>query len=288
MGQMLGQSVERVSSANPGFVLAGAPSCRGYLLKGYGLVFVVPPRRLPLHPGTVARARVGAPGRAPWPDEVVVVSRSARRDPELRELEAQVEAFQREAAQHRAEAERAFDEMTRALWTRLAEADRSTRVVVAPAPPSPELSEPPPAAPAAPPEPAVPPASAPDAPSPARPTSLPLPAAARDPLTPAPWVLWTESGLEAGDGRAPERVVADVREAVVTALETHAPLLSSLRPEESVSVVVDFVAGTPFLDEGARARRSLTLKVRKRDLDERGSGRLSAEELRRRVEAVEY
>jgi hypothetical protein len=212
-----------------------------------------------------------------------MVSRAPRRDPELRELEAQVEAFQREAAQHRAEAERAFDEMTRQLWTRLAEPDRSTRVVVAPVPPRPELSEPPPTAPASPPEP-PPPASAPDAPSPARPTSLlPLPA-----LTPAPWVLWAEAGLEAGDGRAPERVVADVHEAVVTALETHAHLLSSLGPEESVSVVMDFVAGTPFLDEGARARRSLTLKVRKRDLDERVAGRLSAEELRRRVEAVEY
>ena len=72
------------------------------------------------------------------------------------------------------------------------------------------------------------------------------------------------------------------------ALEAHGSLLSSLGPDETVSVVVDFVAGTPFLEEDARPARSLTLRVRKRDLDARRAGTLGADELRSRIEAAEY
>ena len=61
-----------------------------------------------------------------------------------------------------------------------------------------------------------------------------------------------------------------------------------MRGDETISVLVDFVAGTPFLDEDARPARSLSLRVRKRDLDDRKAGRLAGEELRRRVEAAEY
>lgn len=292
LGQLLGQSVEQVSPPNPGLVLAGTSSCRGYLLKGYGVVFVVPPRRLPVPPVTLARLRRSASRRRPWPDELVVVSGTGRRDPGLKELEAQVEAFQREAALHRAEAERAFDEMTRTLWARLAEAERNAVAGVPPAPPEPALPDPVPRpALSEEPVPVPPPASSPEVPFlPAAPRNVAAPPSPSPaPVPPAaPWVFWSEEGMDSGDSRAPERLVADVHEAVVAALEAHAPLLGSLRPEEVVSVVVDFVAGTPFLDEDARPRRSLSLKVKKRDLDDRSAGRLSAEELRRRVEAVEY
>ena len=74
----------------------------------------------------------------------------------------------------------------------------------------------------------------------------------------------------------------------MAALETYGPGLTSIRGDETISVVVDFVAGTPFLDEDARPARSLSLRVRKRDLDDRKAGRLAGEELRRRVEAAEY
>jgi hypothetical protein len=59
-------------------------------------------------------------------------------------------------------------------------------------------------------------------------------------------------------------------------------------PDETISVVVDFVAGTPFLDDNARPARSLSLRVRKRDLDERRAGRIGPDEMRRRVETSEY
>ena len=83
--------------------------------------------------------------------------------------------------------------------------------------------------------------------------------------------------------------MADVRDAVVAALEAYGPGLTSLRADETISVVVDFVAGAPFIDDDeAQPSRSLTLRVRKRDLDDRRAGRLGPEDLRRKVEAAEY
>ena len=82
--------------------------------------------------------------------------------------------------------------------------------------------------------------------------------------------------------------MADTRDALLLALETYGHVLASLPPDEMISVVVDFVAGTPFVDEDARPARSLSLRVRKRDLDDRKAGRLSPEELRRRIETTEY
>ncbi len=276
MEALLDATVEQVSRPNPGFFLAGAPSCRGYLLKGYGFVFVLPARWLPVR-ASVVRARRGRQAQASPADGVdrVVVVTGNRRDPGLRELEAQVEAFQREAERQRADAERAFDEMTRELRARLTEAEAAPfagapgRAIPAVAPDAP---------PAVPPAPKVPP----------EPNPAPLPPPS-GPLSPgAPWVFWSDTESDEQEVKAPERLVADVRDAVVLALEAHGPGLTSLRPDETISVVVDFVAGAPFLDDEARPARSLTLRVRKRDLDDRRAGRLSPEELRRRVEAAEY
>ena len=274
MEALLDATVEQVSRPNPGFFLAGAPSCRGYLLKDYGFVFVLPARWLPVR-ASIIRARRGrhAPASpAEGVDRLVVVT--SRRDPGLRELEAQVEAFQREAERQRADAERAFEEMTRELRARLTEAEAASFAG------SPGRAQPA-VAPDAPP--AVPVPKAPPEPGAAL---LPPPAG---PLSPgAPWVFWGDAEPDEQEVKAPERLVADVRDAVVLALEAHGPALTSLRPDETISVVVDFVAGAPFLDDEARPARSLTLRVRKRDLDDRRAGRLSPEELRRRVEAAEY
>jgi hypothetical protein len=152
--------------------------------------------------------------------------------------------------------------------------DRVDQALASPTPPSPP-SAPAVAAPSAPAAPATPSV-------PARPPAGPLAPAG------APWRYWVEDSGDDREARTPERVVADTREAVVRALEEHSGLLTSLGPDETVTVVVDFVAGTPFLEEDARPARSLTLRVRKRDLDARRAGSLAAEELRSRVEAAEY
>ena len=277
MEALLDSTVEQVSRPNPGFFLAGSPSCRGYLLKGYGFVFVLPARWLPVRQVALRSRRAPVQGSS---SESVIVISDDRRGPGLRELERQVEAFQQEAERQRAEAERDFEEMTRELRSRLAKGDAAwgdgaqnptlpVRAPVAPAqaPETPALAKPP---------------------TPPEPGAAPLPPPA-GPVSPAaPWRHWVEREPEDPEDKGPERLVADVRDAVIAALEAHGPSLSSLRPEETISVVVDFVAGAPFLDDEARPARSLTLRVRKRDLDDRRALRLTSEELRRRVEAAEY
>jgi hypothetical protein len=302
MEAYLDQSVEQVSRPNPSLVLAGALSCRGYLLKGYGVVFVLPPRRLP--GPAVMRAAGGRRGSMGW-SGVVMVREGTRRPAGLRELEAQVQAFQQEALEQWDEFERAFLD----VQERLAAAEagvgapmpRPTPVLAPappPSPPAPTSPAPPsdPAALDAMPAPAVPsapvampaPEAAPASPAaPTTPAGFPVPP--RPPAGPlAPWRYWVEEPGDEREARSPERLVTDTREAVVKALEAHGSLLTSLAPDETVTVVVDFVAGTPFLDDDARPARSLTLRVRKRDLDERMAGRLGADELRRRIEAAEY
>jgi hypothetical protein len=223
--------------------------------------------------------------------ESIVVIRD-RRDPGLRELERQVQAFQEEAEQTRTEAERAFEEMTREIRLRIAAAPVAWGDVPQGPPVLPVLAPAPPETPEAPTTPAAPEAAN-EPPDPAKvqappdPGALPLPPPAV-PVPPGapPWRNWGERDEQ--EDRRPERLVADVRDAVIAVLEAHGPSLSSLRPEETISVVVDFVAGAPFLDDDAQPARSLTLRVRKRDLDDRRLGRLTPDELRRRVEATEY
>jgi hypothetical protein len=51
-------------------------------------------------------------------------------------------------------------------------------------------------------------------------------------------------------------------------------------------VAVDFVPGSPFVM--ARPQRTLVVRVRKKELDDRAAGRIAPEELHRRIEYVEY
>jgi hypothetical protein len=102
---------------------------------------------------------------------------------------------------------------------------------------------------------------------------------------PPPWHFWFDSG-EASDPRAPEQIVADVRSAVVSTLESHGALMTGLQPEEHVAVAVDFVAGGPFAQ--SRPAKTLVVRARRKDLDERARGKLSPDDLRKRMEIVEY
>jgi hypothetical protein len=79
-------------------------------------------------------------------------------------------------------------------------------------------------------------------------------------------------------------VVGGVREAVLSVLVAEGGRLARLGAGDSVMVAVDFVprAGS------AAAPRTLVLRARLKDVEERRAGRLAAEEFRRRVEASEY
>jgi len=52
-------------------------------------------------------------------------------------------------------------------------------------------------------------------------------------------------------------------------------------------VAVDFLPGGAFVMH-ARPSKTLVVRARRKDLEERARGRLSPEELRKRIETVEY
>jgi hypothetical protein len=121
---------------------------------------------------------------------------------------------------------------------------------------------------------------APAAPSAPTPVEAPLPPA------PPPWKFWFEAGTPE-ETRTPDRVIADVRGAVVDALAAGGVRLVGLAGDERVTVAVDFVPGGIFAAP-ARPKRTLVVSVRAKDADARARGAITPEELRKRVEVTEY
>ncbi|PYQ13254.1 MAG: hypothetical protein DMF80_15190 [Acidobacteria bacterium] len=188
-------------------------------------------------------------------------ARAREMESEVHELQAQMEAVRREVEEARVEAERRV-EMRLGNANPPADLPEAPAVPMRPLPGSNAIPAPAPAAPAL--APPVPPPVAP----------------------PAPWQLWFR-GEEPADGRSGEAVIRDVKAAVTGLMERQGGLLRQLRPDEYVAVAVDFVRNGPLLAEG-RVQKTLVVKVRKRDLDERRAGRLGADELRRRIDYAEY
>ena len=294
---VLDNAVARVSRPSAAAFLGGAEACRGYRLRGYGAVIVIPPRALPRRgnvlvfgghatPGTIVHwSEEAPPPLAPGESiegalaelraqqrliesEIQNQQDGRRRTREARQrdlkaLEARVEVLQREAERTRQEAERALEQAVREVQFRLAPV---------PAAPAPEVAAAAPAPPAAPTSPAAP-----------RPPARPAP-----PSPPAPpWRFWFNTG-EDDDPRTPEKVVSDVRSVVTQVLESQGARLKVVRPDEFVTIAVDFVPQWGFFDEGARPEKTLIVRVRKKELDDREAGKIPAEELRKRIEYVEY
>lgn len=290
MEAVLDQVVRKVSEPAAAPFFGGGEASHAYRLAGYGAFFVVPPRALPRSAKVVVVRRQGPGEPVEWSEvppesatndvqravselqsrelriqkEIQAQTRSRtreNREKELRAIEEKVEALQREAQRARQDAERALEKA-------MQEAMRDMRIRVDSAEGIASVAPP---APLAPPGPL--PAVAPPAP--------------QAPLPPAPpWRFWFNDD-ERDDSRDPERVVADVKGAVAQALETQGARLRSVRPEEFVAVAVDFVAPWGFDDE-PRAEKTVIVRVRKRDLEERQAGKIASEELRKRFEYVEY
>jgi hypothetical protein len=261
----LDRAVRKVSRPSAAPILGGAEACRGYHISGYGALFVLAPRALPVHHRSAHESPPPAAVAATPPALRARLERAARgktgtpADKEAAEdllaLEAQVAALQRAAETAREEAEAAIEETTRELHRRL----------TAPTLGIPEMP-PPPASPPAP--------------------SSPTTAAGQLPPPPIPpWRFWFESE-EPEEAKSPERMVLDVRSAVTDVLETQGPPLR-LDPEEFVVVVVDFLPRSAFATR-TRPARTLVVRVRKRELDARAAGQLAADELRKRIEYSEY
>jgi len=244
-----------VSQPSVHFVLGGREAARGYRVKGVGAIFVLPPRALP----TRDRGRVFIFDRQG--PHGMGRRLSADAEQELRAMQAQVESMQREAEAMQREAERGLESVERNLRIRL-EAPRPSSAPLAPSPPT-----------------------APEPPSPPEPSMSPIPPEA---LPPPPWRFWFGTS-QTSDDRTPERVIADVQDAVTAALEQVGAGLRTLSADESVLVAVDFLPHRGFeIDGPAGPVRSLIVKVKKRDLTDRNAGKISTEELRRRIEYTRY
>ena len=124
------------------------------------------------------------------------------------------------------------------------------------------------------------------------PAATPLPPAAptppEAPLPPTPpWTLWFDAGFAEEEPETPAAtLVTRMRGALVDTLSSHGATLRALRDEETIAAAVDFVPGIPFA--GARVERTLVVRVRKKDIDERQAGRIGAAELRTRIAVEEY
>ena len=109
---------------------------------------------------------------------------------------------------------------------------------------------------------------------------------ATEPAPPPPWRFWFEAD-RAQEGRSADRVVADVREAVIGVLESQGASVGGLKGDEFVTVAVDFVPGDFFVSR-PRPERTLIVRARQGDLTARARGAMAPEELRARVEVIEY
>ena len=260
----LEETVGRVSLPHAGILLGRANASRGYRLPGYGVVFVLTPRALPgreavfvvrggeHHPGTGIRVKrhVARPGEG------------SHWEPErVEELERGVLVLQHAAeAQRRAAEEdmaRIVEDVRVLVEVREGEPESDARdVTVRVDTPG---AEPPPDA-----------VFVPEMPEP-------------------PWKFWFPAETSEEE-RSPDRVVEDVRSALIEALDARAGAAGAAvgsRADEFFTVAVDFVPGD-FFASHRRPSRTLIVRVRRRDLEARASGALAPEEFRDRVEVIEY
>jgi len=297
----------------PGRIRLAAPARnagRVYRLKGYGAVIVLAPRALPSRhfvrggpqkPGRPAPASPPAPRIViNMPDgtfdlgvidlgdfEREMEAQMAAQAAALREMETRQQEWSRaqeeeirehvrlveqQAEAFRLEAERARRRAERDVRTRLA----PPTPTAAPEPPAPVVPPPVPLAPPVPP--------APDSPF----FSEEVPFPPEPPDAPPPWRFWFDitDGNEPGapDGGDAEAIVTSVQERVVAGLESYRRPLASLRAEDFVTVAVDLV---PDVLLRARPARTLLVRVRAGDLQDRRAGRLSSADFRKRVDFEE-
>jgi hypothetical protein len=272
--ELLDLAVGQVSRPSPLQLMGPTTGASSYLIPGHGAIFVLPARALP--DDTVIVMQQGPDGRPPV---VGVLRRDGRRlktpsrrdrDRDIQQIESVVEAYAQEAELAHREAEQAMERLAQEFRDRF------------PQPPQPRQAAPTPPVVGAP---VAPPPAPAQAPASAAPPSAPTTPAVAPP--PPPWRYWFQAELDS-DLRPPAQVVTEVKTVLIQVLEARGGFLTSVRPEEFLVVAVDFMArGFPFRPE-RNAERTLVVKARKRDLDERRSGKLATDELRKRIEVHEY
>lgn len=102
---------------------------------------------------------------------------------------------------------------------------------------------------------------------------------------PVPWTLFLEDAVE--DTRPPEKVEKDVKDALVATILQDATLLTSLQPGDRVTASVDLVT-RPQPWVRPRPSRTVVVSAQKADLDAYVAGKLTKDELLKRVQTTAY
>ena len=250
----LDRAVDRVSLPRVAGLLA-RDAARGYRLPGYGIVFVLTPRALP-GDGRNVLVHV-TPRRHTGPRAQPSAAPDEESPREIETLERHVIILQNETEQARRAAEQDMERIVRDVRMHF----------VGPGETAPPVNT------------AAATAGAAHDETPPVPVEAPLP-------PPPPWKYWFESG-GTRDGRTPQAMVADVREALIEAFESHPARVPGLRPEEYVAVAVDFELPDPFVAH-ARPERTLVVRARVADIEARARATIGPDEFRRRLEVIEY
>lgn len=102
---------------------------------------------------------------------------------------------------------------------------------------------------------------------------------------PAPWSLLLDE--QPADSRTPEQVEKDVQAALVQGLLEDASGLKTLKPTDSVSLSVELVTRTqPWVRP--KPARTVIVRAQKADLDAFLTGRLTRDELMKRIQTKAY
>ena len=102
---------------------------------------------------------------------------------------------------------------------------------------------------------------------------------------PMPWRFFLEDDMD--DNRAPEKVEKDVKDALVGALLEDSPILKSLQPGDMITLSVELVS-RPQPWVRAKPTRTLVVRAKKSDLDAFAAGKVSFDDLLKRVQTQAY
>jgi hypothetical protein len=100
-----------------------------------------------------------------------------------------------------------------------------------------------------------------------------------------PLTLFLQGGAE--DNRPPEQVEKEVKDALLATMLEDSSLLQSLQPADTITVSVDLVS-RPQPWVRAKPARTLVVRAQKADLDAFTLGRLSKDDLLKRVQTKAY
>lgn len=102
---------------------------------------------------------------------------------------------------------------------------------------------------------------------------------------PLPWTFFLEDAVD--DTRGPEQVEKDVKHALVTTILEDSTLLKSLQPGDMITVSVELVE-RPQPWVRAKPARTVIVRAQKDDLDAFTTGKLTREDLLKRVQTKAY